>query len=626
VRRWLLVLLIVGQAAAQEARITELQLEGCRVTEPQKVLAAIGFQPGMPYDAERLQKALMDLGLFESVTLETTQIPQGVQVTAKVQEKTHPAPKTEEAARALNPIAVVRQWLAYQSPFLPLAEDKTISFYFGVKVPKDFALFTPHGYGETLMSLIAKVLGKAPWVKEALKATDEEAARKTLLVELERHLKRSPNDAWARFVFAYILAAEGRHEEAERQVATLLARRPDFPFSYLGRLHLATLRISSYLGTKLKLPPSHFPLPPPNPTSPGLLRQAIDEGIAYFHRLPDRAWRPETLIAASLFFVSATGGEILLLMAEFSKIQDDETDPIKHFSRLTERLTEYLTDYLWLSQKAERFANDLTVQKAIGDLGEMLVTTCLTFIPLSNFASTAETDEPEPEQWGEFWAMALRTNLRIMRPYLERHQWHLKHLTVKNSPYRADAFNALAKCLALLGDFSAAQKAMETALREMSKLEWQTLNEVMGLHALWEGNKLTPTLVARYVAWLDGLERQHPLPVSVALWLSYWRLWLAAKGDAEAMWEKVPEAERREALNRLRRSVQQFPSDAGSWWSLGIMALALNDVPTASEAFTKATELDPKNVAYRYALGLVALAQGDFQRAIELLKAMETNP
>jgi len=56
------------------------------------------------------------------------------------------------------------------------------------------------------------------------------------------------------------------------------------------------------------------------------------------------------------------------------------------------------------------------------------------------------------------------------------------------------------------------------------------------------------------------------------------------------------------------------------------MALALNDVPTASEAFTKATELDPKNVAYRYALGLVALAQGDFQRAIELLKAMETNP
>jgi len=95
--------LIVGQAAAQEARITELQLEGCRVTEPQKVLAAIGFQPGMPYDAERLQKALMDLGLFESVTLETTQIPQGVRVTAKVQEKTHPAPKTEEAARALNP-------------------------------------------------------------------------------------------------------------------------------------------------------------------------------------------------------------------------------------------------------------------------------------------------------------------------------------------------------------------------------------------------------------------------------------------------------------------------------------------------------------------------------------------
>jgi cell division septal protein FtsQ len=43
--RWLLVLLIVGQVAAQEMRIAELQLEGCRVTDPQKVLSAIGFQP-----------------------------------------------------------------------------------------------------------------------------------------------------------------------------------------------------------------------------------------------------------------------------------------------------------------------------------------------------------------------------------------------------------------------------------------------------------------------------------------------------------------------------------------------------------------------------------------------------
>jgi outer membrane translocation and assembly module TamA len=110
----LVLLLIVGQAMAQELKIAGLQLEGCRVTDPQKVLAAIGFQPGMPYDAERLQKALMDLGLFESVTLETTETTQGVQVTVKVREKTHPAPTTEDAARALNPIAVARRWLSSQ--------------------------------------------------------------------------------------------------------------------------------------------------------------------------------------------------------------------------------------------------------------------------------------------------------------------------------------------------------------------------------------------------------------------------------------------------------------------------------------------------------------------------------
>ena len=185
--RWLLVLLIVGQVAAQEMRIAELQLEGCRVTDPQKVLVAIGFKPGMPYDAERLRRALMELGLFESVTLETTETTEGLQVTAEVKEKNFPAPTTEDAARALNPVAVARRWLngAYRSPLLPLAEDKTVS------IPTDFAFFTPRGYAETPMELIDKLLGKAPWVKEALKATDEGAARKTLLVELERHLKRS---------------------------------------------------------------------------------------------------------------------------------------------------------------------------------------------------------------------------------------------------------------------------------------------------------------------------------------------------------------------------------------------------------------------------------------------------
>jgi hypothetical protein len=132
-RCWLLVLLlIVGQAVAQELKIAGLQLEGCQVTDPQKVLAAIGFQPGMPYDAERLQKALMDLGLFESVTLETTETPQGVQVTAKVRERTYPIPTTEAAARALNPIAVARWWLLTQQKpsFLPIEQDGQISLGF----------------------------------------------------------------------------------------------------------------------------------------------------------------------------------------------------------------------------------------------------------------------------------------------------------------------------------------------------------------------------------------------------------------------------------------------------------------------------------------------------------------
>jgi tetratricopeptide (TPR) repeat protein len=620
-RCWLLVLLlIVGQAMAQELKIAGLQLEGCQVTDPQKVLAAIGFQPGMPYDAERLQKALMDLGLFESVTLETTETTQGVQVTAKVRERTYPVPTTEAAARALNPIAVARRWLSSQLS-LPLSEgEKGISlgvFRFNTTLEIDKTLF---------------FVGDNAWIQKALKAADDKTARERLIAQLRQHLQKTPDDAWARFALAYLLMVQGHHDEADQQISTLLARQPNFHPVYVLRLFSAFLRLASFLEDRMRkrvaevLLSSDFPLPPPDPASPGIVRWAIDEGVAHFRRLSDKAFTRDTLLAATLFFNNAVTGEFFLLFFwELSESQKDEeeTHTQASWERFAARFSDYLADYLRLSRLAERFAEDLTVQKAIADGWQSSLTFhASAFLILSAVTKTFDA----PQQTIDALITAFRTQLRLMRPYLERHRWHLERLTVKNSPYRPDALNALAKCLALLGDFSAAQKVMDTALRETGKLESETLTEVIGLHAFSEGNRLTPTLVARYVAWLDGLERQRPLPGSVALWLSYWRLWLAAKGDTEAMWEKVPEAERREALNRLRRSAQRFPSNAESWWALGMMALALNDVPTASDALTKASELDPKNVAYRYALGLTALAQGDLQRAMELLKAMETNP
>jgi tetratricopeptide (TPR) repeat protein len=620
-RCWLLVLLlIVGQAMAQELKIAGLQLEGCRVTDPQKVLAAIGFQPGMPYDAERLQKALMDLGLFESVTLETTKTTQGVQVTAKVRERTYPVPTTEAAARALNPIAVARRWLSSQLS-LPLSEgEKGISlgvFRFNTTLEIDKTLF---------------FVGDNAWIQKALKAADDKTARERLIAQLRQHLQKTPDDAWARFALAYLLMVQGHHDEADQQISTLLARQPNFHPVYVLRLFSAFLRLAAFLEDRMRkrvaevLLSSDFPLPPPDPASPGAVRWAIDEGVTHFRRLPDKAFTRDTLLAATLFFNNAVTGEFFLLFFwELSESQKDEeeTHTQASWERFAARFSDYLADYLRLSRLAERFAEDLTVQKAMADGWQSSLTFhASAFLILSAVTKTFDA----PQQTIDALITAFRTQLRLMRPYLERHRWHLERLTAKNSPYRPDALNALAKCLALLGDFSAAQKVMDTALRETGKLESETLTEVIGLHAFSEGNRLTPTLVARYVAWLDGLERQRPLPGSVALWLSYWRLWLAAKGDTEAIWEKVPEAERREALNRLRRSAQRFPSNAESWWALGMMALALNDVSMASDALTKASELDPEKAAYRYALGLTALAQGDLQRALELLKAMETNP
>jgi len=528
VRCWLLVLLlIVGQAVAQEPKIAGLQLEGCRVTDPQKVLAAIGFQPGMPYDAERLQKALMDLGLFESVTLETTETTQGVQVTVKVREKTHPAPTTEDAARALNPIAVARRWLSSQLS-LPLSEgEKGISlgvFRFNTTLEIDKTLF---------------FVGDNAWIQKALKAADDKTARERLIAQLRQHLQKTPDDAWARFALAYLLMVQGHHDEADQQISTLLARQPNFHPVYALRLFAAFLRLSAFLKDRMEgqvevsLP--FFPLPPPDPASPGAVRWAIDEGIAHFRRLPDKAFTRDTLLAATCFFSNDLAAETFLLMLEMGDSQrGEECDIQARWEKFARRSADYLADYLRFSLLTESYASDLAVQKAMADWGQACLQFHLFFGFLGSFSAQLSTID-DAQQILRILTNAFRTQLRLMRPYLERHRWHLERLTVKNSPYRPDALNDLAKCLALLGDFSAAQKVMDTALRETGKLESETLTEVIGLHAFSEGNRLTPTLVARYVAWLDGLERQRPLPGSVALWLSYWRLWLAAKGS---MFEK----------------------------------------------------------------------------------------
>ncbi len=286
-RRWLLMLLIVGQVKAQETKIAELLLEGCRVTDQKKVLEAINFQPGMPYDKEQLQKALMGLGLFESVSLKTTSAtPQALQVTAKVRERDLPVPLTEAAACALSPIAFARQRLSlYMPSMLPLERDGdfTVGFLPLFAFPEGM----PTGW-ETMQALMAPLEKKA-WVQKALKVADEKAAREKLMTELEQHLRKFPKDDWARFTFTYLLMVQGRHEGSERQVTTLLARSPEFHPAYAARLHLALFRLLAYLQERkaLRFSPPPSPLPPSDPASPGIVRWAIDDGASHFRHLPD---------------------------------------------------------------------------------------------------------------------------------------------------------------------------------------------------------------------------------------------------------------------------------------------------------------------------------------------------
>jgi hypothetical protein len=103
---------------------------------------------------------------------------------------------------------------------------------------------------------------------------------------------------------------QGHHDEADQQISTLLARRPEFHPTHALRLFSAFLRLAAFLKDRMGrrfaevFLPSNFPLPPPDPTSPGIVRWVIDEGVAHFRRLPDKAFSRDALLAATFFLTT----------------------------------------------------------------------------------------------------------------------------------------------------------------------------------------------------------------------------------------------------------------------------------------------------------------------------------
>jgi tetratricopeptide (TPR) repeat protein len=636
-RLWFISLVLVGSLAAQGIRIGEINLEGCRMTDPDKVLAAAKLRTGDPYDEAQVKNALMALGLFTKVQVSTEPMDgEQVRLTIKVEEQEMPTPKTEGAAKAINPIAVARRWVertfeVFQGSFRFHDKRLFVAGVFGFEILEGMP---PHRW---FWRPFVERMVKAPWAEKVEKAamTDDKALLEALLTELQQHLHRSPKDHRARYIYALLLMAAGRHEEAMKQVNTLMANAPDFHPVHVLRLDLSLLKLTANLvsgreGQFRQTSDAQFKLPPPDPTAPGAVKLAIEEGVAHFRRLNGKAWTPEALIAAAWFFTDAMLGEFLstIYSGKVAAEVNDNGEASSQILKLTEPMTRFLGDYLRLSRLAERYPQNAAVHWAMANWGCILLHNSLFFGTLPHLINFVSQDDPEdiPEEGlQKAYAAGFRMTLQLLRPYFERWQKHLEQLIALSIPDRYEAYLLLAESHALLGDFVAARKTIETALAKTGRADMKMVEatmKVMGVQSLMEGGDkaAVKTVTAQYAAWLELLQRRTPTSTDLAFLLAYLRLQLATEWAEEWSWENLPPSTRQAILEPLRQVVQRNPKSDAAHRNLGLMLLAGGEIEAAFSALSRAYELNRKEWQNGYGMGLAYLAKGEVQKALPLLE------
>jgi tetratricopeptide (TPR) repeat protein len=192
-------------------------------------------------------------------------------------------------------------------------------------------------------------------------------------------------------------------------------------------------------------------------------------------------------------------------------------------------------------------------------------------------------------------------------------------------PDRYEAYLLLAESHALLGDFVAARKTIETALAKTGRADMKMVEatmKVMGVQSLMEGGDkaAVKTVTAQYAAWLELLQRRTPTSTDLAFLLAYLRLQLATEWAEEWSWENLPPSTRQAILEPLRQVVQRNPKSDAAHRNLGLMLLAGGEIEAAFSALSRAYELNRKEWQNGYGMGLAYLAKGEVQKALPLLE------
>lgn len=641
-RLWFVVLgalLLLGLAWAQP-QIRSITLEGCKVTKPEAVLEAANISEGMEFNEPKIRQALLELGLFDSVTVQYESLPNNtVAVTITVKEKSLPTPTTSMAAKALNlPAAALR---CFENEASNLNLNLRGGFAFSSVLTADLPEWRPNK--------------KASWAQKFVQwqSSRDGKLKERLTKELDNYLRRNPSDVEARLARAVLLTETDKIEqfkEALSEIQRLLSQHPNLHWAYTLRLSVLTSHAFSLsLFLPAKLPQSgqisvtatgEFPKLTLEPSKAKWLRGefslAISEGERYFRRLPDKRWDKEAVKAAVKFFSDATNANFLMAMTKTVEEMAEEYG--KEFlppERLIEPVTRYFNDFMRISQIARHFANDAEVQWAMAVWGLQQVVAGLLATSLPAIISESDNSDDDNDNQISQFGVAFFAQRNLYRPALERLGWHLQRVIALDKKRASKAFALLAIQRAFMGDFNAAYLAVEKGLQQPQPDEQMLVTAISGL--AWtevifatvnrpseEHEAIISALRHRYSDWVGWLHRSHPFMPYLAFARAVFRLAEnyspQAQGE-ELNWKSFPEFARQEALKILQEAARRNPRSNFAQRVCGLALLLEGEVERALPHLRKAYELNPVWFPSRYALALGYLMAGDTEKALLLFRS-----
>lgn len=632
----LVAMLALGWASAQQ-RVGRVLIEGCKIAKPEAVLEAAGIGEGVEFDEQKFRQALLDLGIFSSVTINTETLPDNtVAVVITVSEKELPTPKTAAAAKVLDLKVLAQKCWEKEANDLGASGYLTGSLSFSFKVSVGFPEWQP--------------TSKATWVKKFSQwsLSSDKRLKEPLRKELENFLRRHPKDVEARLALALLMAETDDIEQLKRALSefqSLLTHHPNLHWAHPLRLS-ALLSRPFFLPIKVPESSEHVSVSVKGELSEikvepgemnwlrGELVLAIEEGERHLRALHSNRWDREAIKAAARFFQDATGANLFLTMVKsIEEVAEQFGEEFVPAEGLAEPITRYFNDFLRISQIAQRFPNDAEVQLAMAMWGQSMVGS-LFMTALSTIVGTFGEDESNERNLSDFGKMLLAQR-NLYKPVLERLVWHLQRVTALDKKWASTAFAFLALCHGVLGDFNAARRVVENGLNQPQP-DGKTLASVINNLAFLEAavaaanrpkeeKAISTAIIQRYTEWVNRLRTKHlNAPELTFLWVVLRLSEYRKKGQwgepSKWEWDFVPETVRKEVLNALQNAANRNPRSDFAQRIFGLTLLLEGEVRQALPYLLRARELNPNWFSSRYALALGYLMARETEKALPLFQ------